>query len=159
MDIFTAKKRSEIMSKIRSRATGPEEALFQTLKKILGKRKVERNVRALPGQPDFVIPSLQLAIFVDGCFYHGCPEHGHRPKSNRKYWLPKLARNQSRDKSNRRTLRRMGFAVWRIWEHSLKANRLGPTRETLTRKLKTSIAAPRTPLRAGHPALNHYHHV
>src|SRR5579885_730620 len=119
-DIFTMKKRSEIMSRIRSSGTRPEERLFQSLSAILGKRlRIKRNVRTLPGQPDFVIPSLRLALFVDGCFYHGCPKHGHNPKSNKRYWIPKLARNLARDRVNRRALRKLHFAVWRIWEHSL----------------------------------------
>lgn len=143
MDIFTIRKRSEIMSRIKSTGTSPEEKLFHLLRIVLGKRRrIERNVRTLPGQPDFVIPSLQLAIFMDGCFYHDCPEHGHRPKSNKKYWIPKLARNLARDRSNRRTLREMGFAVWKIWEHSLKGRRLHQLQERLLRRLERRIDRP-----------------
>lgn len=139
-DIFAPKKRSEIMSRIRSSGTTPEETLFQLLREILGKRRViERNVRTLPGQPDFMIPSLCLVIFVDGCFYHGCPEHGHFPKTNRKYWTPKLARNLARDKANRRLLRRMGFSVWTIWEHSLKGKSMNRVQERLIPRLHRRI--------------------
>src|SRR5690348_2387578 len=109
------------MSRIKSSGTSPEERLFGVLSEILGRvRTIKRNVRSLPGQPDFLVPSLKLAIFVDGCFYHGCPKHGHSPKSNRHYWIPKLARNLARDRATRRALRKMDFAVWRVWEHSLK---------------------------------------
>jgi len=136
-DIFAPKKRSEIMSRIRSCGTGPEERLFQSLSEILGKRRqIKRNVRTLPGQPDFVIPSLHLAVFVDGCFYHGCPEHGHNPKSNKKYWLPKLARNLARDRANRQALRKLGFAVWAIWEHSLKGRSARGLQKRLAARLE-----------------------
>lgn len=139
-DIFTVKKRSQIMSRIRSTGTIPEDKLFAVVKAVLGKRRrIDRNVRSLPGQPDIVVPSLRLAVFVDGCFYHNCPRHGHNPKSNTKYWIPKLARNLARDRLNRRNLRDMGFAVWRIWEHSLKESRLRAAQETFIRRLEKRI--------------------
>lgn len=140
VDIFSAKKRSLIMSRIRSSGTTPEQMLSRFLSKYLGKRRrIERNVRALPGQPDFMIPSLHLAIFVDGCFYHGCPIHGHSPKSNRKYWIPKLSRNLERDKTNKRALRRMGLAVWRVWEHSLRGRCVQKTYSSLAMRLDKRI--------------------
>jgi DNA mismatch endonuclease Vsr len=87
----------------------------------LSKRwQVDKDVRTLPGQPNVVVPCLSLVIFADRCFYHGCPEHGHVPKSNVDYWLPKLVRNLRRDRANRRALRKVGFAVWSFWEHGLK---------------------------------------
>src|SRR5487761_561047 len=132
------------MSRIRSDGTSPEEALFFLLRQILGKqRRIERNVRDLPGQPDFLIPSLHLVLFMDGCFYHGCPKHGHNPKSNRRYWVPKLARNLARDRANRRMLRNLGFSVWTIWEHSLKRGRLRKLGEALMRRLSKRIATER----------------
>lgn len=86
-----------------------------------------------------VVPGLRLAIFADGCFYHGCPEHGHLPKSNLEYWLPKLARNRKRDRVSRRALRKMGFAVWRFWEHELKGARMVRTQLVLHRRIKARI--------------------
>jgi DNA mismatch endonuclease (patch repair protein) len=125
-DIFTVAKRSEIMSRIKSVGTSPENRLYLMLRESLGARwRIDRNVRDLPGQPDFVIPSLRLAVFADGCFYHCCPAHGHAPKSNTTYWVPKLARNRKRDAANRKVLRAMGFTVFRAWEHDLKPERLG----------------------------------
>jgi G:T-mismatch repair DNA endonuclease (very short patch repair protein) len=96
-------------------------------------------MRTLPGQPDVVVPSLRLAIFADGCFYHGCPEHGHVPKSNVDYWLPRLVRNRKRDRANRRVLRKMGFAVWRFWEHVLKGRRMVRAQLALTHNLKSRL--------------------
>jgi DNA mismatch endonuclease, patch repair protein len=125
------------MSRIRSSGTAPERVMYVLLRRLLGhRRRIQTNVRSLPGQPDFVIPALRLAIFVDGCFYHGCAKHGHNPKSNRAYWIPKLARNAKRDKANQRALRRMGFGVWRIWEHSLKGQHLERIRENLARRFE-----------------------
>jgi DNA mismatch endonuclease (patch repair protein) len=139
-DIFTREERSEIMSRIRSSGTIPEARLCALVRETLGGRwRIENNVRTLPGQPDVVVPSLHLAIFADGCFFHGCPEHGHKPKSNMKYWLPKLARNRKRDRTNRRALRKMGFAVWSFWEHEFKGRRLTRTHRILERKLKARL--------------------
>ncbi|MBZ5669334.1 MAG: very short patch repair endonuclease [Acidobacteriia bacterium] len=128
------------MSRIRSSGTTPEARLCTLVRQALGgKWRIETNVRTLPGQPDVVVPSLHLAIFADGCFFHGCPEHGHKPKSNMKYWLPKLARNRKRDRTDRRALRKMGFAVWSFWEHELKGRRLTLTQRILARKLKARL--------------------
>jgi len=139
-DIFARKERSEIMSRIRSSGTTPEARLCTLVRKTLGgKWRIEKNVRSLPGQPDVVIPSLHPAIFADGCFFHGCPEHGHKPKSNPEYWHPKLARNRRRDQTNRRALRKMGFAVWSFWEHELKGRRVAQTHRILARKLKARL--------------------
>jgi DNA mismatch endonuclease (patch repair protein) len=71
------------------------------------------------GKPDFIFPKLKLAIFVDGCFWHGCPKHGTNPKSNRPYWHRKLSRNKNRDRLVTQTLRQAGWRVLRIWEHEL----------------------------------------
>ena len=78
--------------------------------------EVDCNVRTLPGTPDVVVPELDLAIFADGCFFHGCPKHGKVPSSNVDYWAPKLARNVQRDHRNRAQLAEMGWEVLVIWE-------------------------------------------
>jgi len=127
-DIFSPEKRSKIMSRIRSSGTKPEVRLHGVLRAILGKRRrIESNVANLPGCPDIVVPSLRLAVFSDGCFYHCCPQHGHTPKSNGNYWRPKLARNLRRDQSSSRRLRRIGYSVWRVWEHDLRTTKLENT--------------------------------
>ena len=136
-DVFSARRRSEVMSKIRSTGTRVEDVLFAIVRESVGPhRRIDRNVKGLPGRPDIVIPSLRLAIFADGCFYHGCPKHGHIPKSNRRYWLPKLAGNCKRDRLNRRSLRRLGFSVWAIWEHALEGSRIRYTRLLLENRVK-----------------------
>ncbi len=70
-------------------------------------------------RPDFVFPKSRTAVFVDGCFWHGCPKHGTQPKGNRAFWKNKFARNIARDLLVTRTLRRAGWRVLRIWEHEL----------------------------------------
>lgn len=68
-------------------------------------------------RPDVVFPRLRLAVFVDGCFWHSCPQHGGRPSSNPTYWAAKLAGNVSRDRLVDRLLRDAGWHVVRLWEH------------------------------------------
>lgn len=74
----------------------------------------------LIGRPDFVFPKQKVVVFVDGCFWHACPRCGHTPKSNQRYWSPKLLRNRNRDKTVSRQLRRNGWNVLRLWEHEIR---------------------------------------
>lgn len=136
-DVFDPTKRSQVMARIRSSGTKPENRLYQMVRSILGgRRRIVRNARDIPGRPDLLIPSLGLAIFLDGCFYHGCPIHGHIPKSNGAYWAPKIARNIGRDSSNARRLRRMGYRVWRFWEHAVEGRKAIATAAILQRRLE-----------------------
>lgn len=140
-DIFSTEKRSRIMSRIRSSGTTPETMLYLCVRQVLGaRRRIDQNVRALPGQPDVVVPSLRLAIFADGCFYHSCPQHKHVPKSNEVYWIPKLRRNKARDRVSRTALRKMGFTVWSFWEHDLKKNTSERTTGVLQRRIAKVIS-------------------
>jgi len=79
-----------------------------------------RRGQKIPGNPDFVFHRERLAIFVDGCFWHGCRWHCRMPKSNENYWTLKIRRNKLRDTQVARSLRRQGWFILRIWEHSLK---------------------------------------
>jgi DNA mismatch endonuclease, patch repair protein len=103
----------------RSRDTAPEVALRSALHaRGLRFRKeypvplAERRVKV-----DVAFPRKHVAVFVDGCFWHGCPEHGHEPRRNTHYWGPKLSRNRQRDRAVTEELRRAGWTVVRIWEH------------------------------------------
>jgi DNA mismatch endonuclease (patch repair protein) len=80
------------------------------------------------GKPDFIFRAAKLAVFVDGCFWHGCPKHATKPKSNRSFWATKLSRNKARDVVVTRTLRKLGWRVIRIWEHDLCRDALCLTR-------------------------------
>ena len=79
-----------------------------------------RRNQAVLGKPDFVFPKQKVALFVDGCFWHGCPKHSNIPKNNRSFWKKKLQGNQVRDKYVSRELKKMGWRVIRVWEHELK---------------------------------------
>jgi DNA mismatch endonuclease, patch repair protein len=117
-DVFSKSKRSEVMSKIRSRGNRETELL---LAGIFRKNKIKGWRRHLPifGRPDFVFSHYKIAIFVDGCFWHGCPKHGRTPKSNQVYWKAKITKNKLRDKLTNRHLRKSGWCVLRFWQHEL----------------------------------------
>jgi DNA mismatch endonuclease (patch repair protein) len=80
------------------------------------------------GTPDFYFPGLRLAVFLDGCFWHGCPQCGHIPKTNVEYWTAKISRNQRRDKATRSELRKQGYRVLQVWEHELREEKKWITR-------------------------------
>ena len=130
-DIFTKAKRSQVMSRIRSRGNKNTEV---ALAKLFRRNKITgwRRNQKIFGKPDFIFPKLKLAIFVDGCFWHGCPKHETKPKNNRIFWKNKFARNKARDVLVTRTLRRAGWRVLRVWEHELaKKNELRLLRRIL----------------------------
>ena len=83
----------------------------------LQKIKYKGNVKSLPGSPDLVIPAFNLAIFVNGCFWHGCPRCYTSPKHNRKWWNQKISNNRRRDRRAIRKLRNQGYSVLNLWEH------------------------------------------
>ena len=83
------------------------------------------------GKPDFVFIELKLAIFVDGCFWHGCPKHCNQPANNRAFWRRKLTANKARDRVVARALRRAGWRLMRVWEHELARK----NQERLVRRL------------------------
>lgn len=118
MDSVSPLTRSRMMSRIRG--CGNKETEL-ALAKLLRQHQIKgwRRHWAIFGKPDFVFPKSRMAIFVDGCFWHGCPRHGTKPKSNRAYWWRKLARNKKRDQLVNRTLRQAGWRVLRIWYCSL----------------------------------------
>lgn len=140
MDIFTPQERSSIMAKIRSTGGKAEVRLYVLVAQILKRRRVHRNYKLLPGSPDLYVPSVRLAIFLDGCFFHSCPTHGHIPKSNSDYWKPKLERNQKRDKAICRLLRSQGISVIRFWEHDLKETNLARVTARLERVIRGRLS-------------------
>jgi DNA mismatch endonuclease, patch repair protein len=131
-DTFSKRKRSQIMAAVKSNGNKATElkliSIFRA-NKILGWR---RN-RKIEGKPDFVFQKERVALFVDGCFWHGCPIHCRRPISNRSYWLQKITRNQKRDVAIQKKLREMGWHVLRIWEHELRFP------DTLAKRIKSKL--------------------
>lgn len=121
-DVFTKAKRSEVMSRIRGRGNKETELALAALMRRHGIKGWRRH-QPVFGKPDFVFRRHRLAVFVDGCFWHGCPLHATKPATNRAFWRKKLARNKARDRLVTRTLRCAGWRVLRIWEHELARKR------------------------------------
>ena len=134
-DVFSKRKRSEVMSRIRGRGNKSTEVAFARLlrsKRITGwRRHIEvslgdvgwkdslttqhqRTVR-----PDLVFRRQKVAVFIDGCFWHGCREHCAQPKQNAQFWSAKLESNKRRDRYVTRLLRHQGWKVFRLWEHEI----------------------------------------
>jgi len=116
-DVLTSEQRSYNMSRIRGKDTGPELLLRKSLWDMGFRYRVHYR---LPGRPDIVFVSKKIAIFVDGCFWHGCPEHGVRPKTNSSFWNSKIQGTISRDKKNQQQLKNEGWMVLRFWEHEIE---------------------------------------
>lgn len=117
-DVFSKEKRSQVMSSIRSHGNKRTEIRLLTLMRKWHITGWRRNY-PLFGRPDFVFPKKRVAVFVDGCFWHGCPKHGVTPASNKAFWEKKLLANKLRDAEVNRTLKKKGWRVLRIWEHDL----------------------------------------
>ncbi|WP_090372442.1 very short patch repair endonuclease [Nitrosospira sp. Nl5] len=115
----TTPERSALMSNIRSKGNRSTE---MAMVRLLKKHKITgwRRNSLLPGKPDFIFPKHRLALFVDGCFWHGCKTCGHVPKQNSDYWHTKFQMNIRRDRKVSRLLRAKGWTVLRVWEHSFK---------------------------------------
>ena len=106
---------SKHMRGIGTKRTAVEKRARKVLR--LEKLKYKGNDKSLPGSPDLVIPDLGLAIFVNGCFWHGCPRCYTSPKHNRAWWDKKISNNQRRDRRVIRKLRDQGYSVLNLWEH------------------------------------------
>ena len=117
MDVMTPAQRSRCMSKIRGTNTAPERAL-RTALWCEGLRY--RLTSRLPGKPDLTFASAKVVVFVDGCFWHACPVHATRPKTNAAFWRAKIARNVERDCEVGSILKSHGWLVLRFWEHEVE---------------------------------------
>jgi DNA mismatch endonuclease (patch repair protein) len=118
-DVLSRAKRSQVMSAIRSSGNQNTEMKLVSVLKSHAITGWRRN-QSVFGKPDFVFRQQKVAVFVDGCFWHGCHWHCRMPKSRREFWTSKISRNMDRDCKVNRLLRRQGWRVVRIWEHSLK---------------------------------------
>jgi len=103
------------MQRMPRRDTGPELALRRALHRAGVRFRLHRA--DLPGRPDLVLVRLRLAVFVDGCFWHGCPAHATAPRANAEFWAAKLAGNRARDARNDVLLAALGWEVMHVWEH------------------------------------------
>jgi DNA mismatch endonuclease (patch repair protein) len=110
--------RSEIMGRVKGKNSGAEKTLRSALHARGLRFRLHRRIEGV--SVDILIPGPKVAIFVDGCFWHCCPEHGTTPQSNQEYWLPKLKENRQRDERQNAGLQRAGWKVIRVWEHDCK---------------------------------------
>ena len=109
--------RSQMMSRVRSVDTKPEMRLRRRLWAEGLRYRV--NMKTPVGRPDLVFKGPRVAVFVDGCFWHGCPDHYVRPRSSSDFWSRKLAENVARDRRQTLALEEAGWTVWRFWEHEV----------------------------------------
>ena len=116
-DIFSKKKRSEIMPKVKSKDTKIEIEF----RKVIWKAgfRYRKNPSGYFGKPDLVSKKQKTAVFIDSCFWHGCKKHCRLPSTRKNYWLPKIERNKQRDKEVNRHYKKLGWKIIRIWEHDL----------------------------------------
>lgn len=121
-DVFSKKKRSLVMAAIKGRGGKSTEIALRRMFRSGGVRGWRSNPGSIPGRPDFVFPSLRLAVFTDGCFWHGCRKCGYRDrlKTSSLFWREKLSRNILRDRRVNRSLKADGWRVLRLWEHQIE---------------------------------------
>jgi DNA mismatch endonuclease, patch repair protein len=115
LDNLTKEKRSKVMASIHSKDTTPELAL----RKAMWNAGLRFRIQFCKEKIDIAFPAKKVAVFVDGCFWHGCPVHSHKIGSNIGYWQPKLEKNKERDKIKTAKLKSEGWVVLRFWEHEL----------------------------------------
>jgi len=137
-DVFTKAKRSEVMSRIRGHGNRDTEL---ALVRLLRQHKINgwRRRCHVFGRPDFVFPQQRVAVFVDGCFWHGCPRHSTHPRTNAVFWTDKIAKNRARDRLVNRELRHDGWVVVRIWEHDMRK----PSQPKCLRRLRVALGKSR----------------
>jgi len=138
-DVLTQKQRSYNMSMIRSVDTGPEIRLRNMLISN-GFILFEEHLEEIAGKPDFYFPSQKIAVFLDGCFWHGCKDCFKVPTVNKNFWDTKIKNNIKRDKKVNRILKMIGITIIRIKEHELEQNP-----ERVLEKLQTVLAQTKQP--------------
>ena len=141
LDKFDAATRSRVMSRNKASGTRTTERKFRSLLMRSGVRGWKLGHHSgLPGSPDFFFPGLRIAIFLDGCFWHGCQLCRSIPASNRAFWQAKIQENRGRDRKVARILRAQGWKVVRIWEHDLRMDGETLLRKFLSNHLKKSVS-------------------
>jgi len=121
-DSFSKKTRSKIMSSIRGKNTSPELSFRKALFRKGFRYSLNYRFKELNFRPDLVLVSRKTCIFIDGCFWHKCPKCFRAPKSNKRYWGPKIRRNVERDKEQDAYLKKHGWKVIRVWEHEIRCD-------------------------------------
>lgn len=119
--MFSKKKRSDIMRRIRSKETQAERIAF----KYLRSKKIyfQKHYKRATGKPDIALPRKKRAVFIDGDFWHGRNRERLKKSVNSEYWVPKIEGNVKRDKKNRSALKKDGWQILRVWESDVKRKR------------------------------------
>lgn len=136
VDNLSPEDRKKTMRAVKGKGTKLEKRLFATLAG-MGLKGWRKNANNVTGKPDVVFNQERLAIFVDGCFWHGCPICNRKlPETNRVYWEGKINRNIELAETNNHQLFSDGWVVIRIWEHDLKNK---PAREIIKVKIRQAL--------------------
>lgn len=122
---------SRRMGAIRGKGNKTTEARFRAVLVRAGVRGWRMNNKELPGTPDFFFSKQRIAVFLDGCYWHGCARCGHIPTVNRSFWKAKIERNQERDRASTARLKADGIRVLRFWEHELLEDAAGCVHQLL----------------------------
>ena len=125
------------MGRVKSKDTSAEKMIRSALHARGLRFRLHRRIEGV--SVDILFPGPKVAVFVDGCFWHSCPQHGTTPKTNQDYWLPKLEKNRERDERQSEALRRAGWQVIRVWEHDCQ-----PLSETVIEMIARACSG-RTP--------------
>jgi DNA mismatch endonuclease (patch repair protein) len=125
--------RSRMLAAVKGRGNQSTELALASLLRVHGISGWRRHL-PLPGRPDFAWPRERVAVFVDGCFWHGCPRCYVAPRHNAAFWSHKVETNQRRDRRVTRILRNAGWSVHRVWECQVRAHRtIGRISDAVTR--------------------------
>ena len=121
MDTVSNRRRSKIMAAVKSKGNISTEGAVRRIFLANGITGWRRHLNLIPGKPDFAFRSARVAVFVDGCFWHGCKrcQRNITPSTNSEYWRQKVRRNQERDRKVNAELRKSRWRVVRIWEHDV----------------------------------------
>ncbi|MBD2871723.1 very short patch repair endonuclease [Paenibacillus arenilitoris] len=119
-DHVSKEKRSEIMRSVKSTHTKLEDRITKDLWQY-GLR-FRKNTKSLPGKPDISLKKKKKVVFIDSCFWHGCPDHFRLPKTNKEFWETKIKRNIKRDKEISSLYLSKNWEILRVWEHDIKFN-------------------------------------
>ena len=120
-DTVSKKRRSEIMSKVKSK----DSKIEIEFRKALWRKgfRYSKNSPKYFGKPDLILKKYKTAVFIDSCFWHGCKKHCRIPTTKKDYWIPKIEKNKQRDKKVNRHYRKIGWKIIRIWEHEIIKNK------------------------------------
>jgi DNA mismatch endonuclease (patch repair protein) len=121
-DVFSPAKRSAIMAAIKGKGTKTTEQAVRRLLRLHGIRGWRSHLKSIPGKPDFAFRKNKVALFIDGCFWHGCQKcrRNLRPATNSAFWSTKFAANKKRDRVVGSLLRKQGWRAIRFWEHEVR---------------------------------------